>query len=44
MKEVTYLGYKFRWNGGQEAQVKENIKKALGVMEQVGNREKEVWW
>lgn len=35
MKEVIYLGYKFKWNGGQEAQVEERVKKVIGVMRQL---------
>lgn len=37
------MDYKFRWNGGQEAQVKKRVKRAMGVID-VGNRKKEVWW
>jgi hypothetical protein len=35
VKEFTYLGYRLQRNGGQEAQVKERIKKAAMVMAEV---------
>jgi len=35
VKEAVYLGYRFRRNGGQEAQVEEKVKKAMAVMAQV---------
>jgi hypothetical protein len=35
VKEFTYLGYKLQRNGGQEAQVRERIKKAAMVMGEV---------
>jgi len=35
VKEVVYLGYRLRRNRDQEAQVKERVKKAMGVMGQV---------
>ncbi|EZA46405.1 hypothetical protein X777_00193 [Ooceraea biroi] len=35
VKEVKYLEYKFKRNGGQEAQVEDRVKKAMGVMGQV---------
>jgi len=28
---VGYLGYRFKRSGGQEAQVEERVKKAMGV-------------
>lgn len=52
VKEFTYLGYKVKTNGGQEAQVKERIKKAGAVIRQVwgigkrrfaGNWERRIW-
>lgn len=27
VKEVIYLGYRFKWNGGQKAQIKERVRK-----------------
>lgn len=35
VKEIYYLGYKFKRNGGQEAQVKDRVGKAAMVMGQV---------
>lgn len=35
VKEVTYLGYKFKRSGGQKKHVRERVKKAMGVMGQV---------
>jgi len=35
VKEVGYLGYRFRKGGAQEAHVEERVKKAMGVMRQV---------
>ncbi|XP_071653873.1 uncharacterized protein [Temnothorax longispinosus] len=35
VKEFQYLGYMFQRNGGQEAQVRERIKKAPAVMGKV---------
>lgn len=32
VKEVTYLGYRFKWSGGQEAQIEERVRKAMGVL------------
>jgi len=32
---VGYLGYRFKRSDGQEAQVEERVKKAMGVMGQV---------
>lgn len=38
------MGYKFRWNEGREAQMRERIKKAMGVdRADVGNREEKIW-
>lgn len=41
VKEVTYLGYRFKWSGGQEAQIEERVRKAMGAG--VGNRQEEIW-
>ena len=35
VKEIKYLGYVFRKNGGQERQIRERVRKAMGVMGQV---------
>jgi len=35
IKEIKYLGYVFQKNGGQEASIKDRIKKAATVMGQV---------
>lgn len=35
VKEFTYLGYKLQRNGGQEAHVKDKVKKAGAVIRQV---------
>lgn len=35
VKEMMYLGYRFKRNGGQEAQVEERARKAMGVLGQV---------
>ena len=35
VKEFTYLGYTLMSNGGQEAQVRDRVKKAAAVMGQV---------
>lgn len=35
MKEFTYLGYKTQRNGGQEAYVKDRVRKAGAVIRQV---------
>lgn len=35
MKEFRYLGYMMQWNGGQEAQVRDRIRKAVRIMGQV---------
>jgi len=35
VKEIKYLGYVFQKNGGQEAHIKDRIKKAAAVMGQV---------
>lgn len=32
--ELGYLGYRFRRNGEQEAQVEERVRKAMGVLGQ----------
>ena len=32
VKEVKYLGYVFKRNGGQEGQIKDRVKKAMGMM------------
>jgi len=42
MGEFRYLGYMLQRNGGQEAQVRERIKKAAAVLG-LGYREKKVW-
>lgn len=34
-KKVTYLGYKFKRSGKQERYVREKVKKAMGMIEQV---------
>lgn len=52
VKEFTYLGYKMKKNGGQEAHVKERVRKAGTVIRQVwgigkrrfgGDWEKRLW-
>lgn len=35
VKEVSYLGYRLKRNGGQKAHVRERVKKAMGMMGQV---------
>lgn len=35
VREFTYLGYKMQRNGGQEAHVREKIKRAAAVMGQI---------
>lgn len=35
VKEVTYLEYRFKSSGGQEAQIEERVRKAMGVLRQV---------
>lgn len=35
VREFTYLGYKIQRNGGQEAHVREKIKRAAAVMGQI---------
>jgi len=35
VKQYTYLGYTLQRNGGQEAQVRERVKKAAAIMGQV---------
>lgn len=35
VKEFRFMGYILQRNGGQDAQVKNRIKKAAAVMEQV---------
>lgn len=44
MKEVTYLGYKFKWSGGQEGYVREKVKKGNGSYGSgMENRKEEIW-
>lgn len=40
VKEVSYLGYKFKKNGRQEVHVRERVKKTMRVMGQVWGIEK----
>jgi len=35
VKEIVYLGYRRRRNGGQEAQVEKKVKKTMEIMGQV---------
>lgn len=35
VKKVSYLGYKLKSNEGQEAHVRERVKKVMEVMSQV---------
>lgn len=40
VKEVTYLKYKFKRNGGQKVHVRERVRKAIRIMQQVWGIEK----
>lgn len=44
MKEVTYVGYKFKRSEGQEGHVRERVKKGNGSYGSgMGNRKEEIW-
>lgn len=44
VKEVTYLGYKFKRSGGQKKHVREGKKGDGSYGSGMGNREEEIWW